>query len=223
MAGEAMPTTHWTMVSQATSATDPQARASLEELCRRYWSPVYAFLRHKGHDPEDALDLTQGFFERVLDPSFLAGADRNKGKFRTFLHTALQRYVNDQRKLAKAQKRGAAIDIVSFDTSHAERHCGSVTSATLNPDEAFERQWQIEQLEQAKARVKARMARNDRTERYCALQHLLTERPEPGEFARIAADLGLSEKATRLTVDRMRRMLEQELRRAVAEETSTAS
>jgi len=221
MAGDSMPTTHWTMVLQATSPSDPQARASLEQLCERYWRPVFAYLCRRGHDPDDALDFTQGFFERVLEPNFLGGVDRSKGTFRSFLLIALRRHVNDERKMANAKKRGRGIDFVPLDATDAVLSIEA--SSNLSPDEAFDRQWQVEQLEQAKARVKARMIKNDRAERYRALHHLLTEKPEPGEYEKLAPQLGLTEKATRLTVDRMRRMLEQELRAVVSEETHASA
>src|SRR5437868_6271618 len=98
-------TTRWTLVRQALSGGDTAAAQALSTLCEAYWYPVYAFIRHSGKGPDDAEDLTQGFFAKLLEKHILAGADREKGRLRTFLLTCVRRYLADEHDRAMAQKR----------------------------------------------------------------------------------------------------------------------
>src|SRR2546427_5730017 len=99
-------TTHWSVVLAAGQTTSPQAEEALEKLCRAYWYPLYAYVRRQGHSPHDAQDLTQGFFARLLEKNWVGAADRQKGKFRSFLLSALNHFLGDQRDRANAVKRG---------------------------------------------------------------------------------------------------------------------
>src|SRR5258708_33484830 len=93
-------TTHWTVVLSAGHDSSPAAGVALEQLCRSYWFPLYAYVRRKGHSPEDAQDLTQEFFARLLEKKLLSRADRQRGRFRTFLLTALQNFIAHEREKA---------------------------------------------------------------------------------------------------------------------------
>jgi len=208
------------MVSQAASLDDPAARASLEKLCERYWPMVYAFARPLTPDAESALDLTQGFFVHLLSPSFLASANRNVGKFRNFLLTALKHYARDEWAKTQRQKRGHGVEFVPFDTAHAEQRCAA--NRATDPEAAFEAQREHELLVAAKARVKERMTKRNRLDRYEALEQLLTEDPSRGAYDQLSQTLGLTPEGTRTTVHRMRAMLEQELRKLAAEETANS-
>src|SRR5882724_12562588 len=97
--------THWSVVLMAGQTSSPQAAEALEKLCRTYWYPLYAYVRRQGHSPHDAQDLTQGFFARLLEKNWLGVADREKGKFRSFLLSVLNHYLGDERDRANAAKR----------------------------------------------------------------------------------------------------------------------
>ena len=113
-------TTHWSVVLAAGQADWPQAANALEGLCRTYWYPLYAYARRRGYGPEDAQDLTQGFFARLLEKNYVQQADRQRGKFRTFLLSALNHFLADEWDRARRLKRGGAQTFVSFDAASAE-------------------------------------------------------------------------------------------------------
>src|ERR1022692_4832085 len=108
-------TTHWSVVLSARQKDSPQSAAALETLCRTYWYPLYAYVRRQGHSPPDAQDLTQGFFDRLLQKEYLKAAARDKGRFRTFLIVALKRFLANEWDRAGAQKRGGGQPLLSLD------------------------------------------------------------------------------------------------------------
>src|ERR1051325_11157386 len=114
-------TTRWSVVLAAQRRTDtPNARVALAALCRDYWYPLYAFVRRKGHSPHDAQDLTQAFFARLLQKNYVAQADRERGRFRTFLLAALTHFLADEWDKGRREKRGGGREIISFDAASAE-------------------------------------------------------------------------------------------------------
>src|SRR4051812_48215810 len=113
-------TTHWSVVVAAGESASPAGDAALAELCRTYWYPLYAFVRRKGHGPHDAQDLTQAFFARLLEKNYVARADRERGRFRTYLLAALTHFLSDEWNRARRQKRGGGREVVSFDAASAE-------------------------------------------------------------------------------------------------------
>ncbi len=118
--GSVFATTHWSVVLAAGQGTDTQASVALEQLCRTYWYPLYAYVRREGHGPEDAQDLTQAFFARLLARKSFAQVDPEKGKFRSFLLASLRHFLCDQRDRAKAVKRGGGAEVLSLDAQEAE-------------------------------------------------------------------------------------------------------
>src|SRR2546422_7461349 len=113
-------TTHWSVVLTAGQCTSPQAAEALEKLCRTYWYPLYAYVRRQGHSPHDAQDLTQGFFARLLEKNWVGVADREKGRFRSFLLSLLNHYLGDERDRGNAAKRGSGKALISLDEQTAE-------------------------------------------------------------------------------------------------------
>src|SRR6266567_650310 len=118
--GKWFATTHWSVVLAAGQTTSSQAEAALEKLCRTYWYPLYVYVRCQGHSPHDAQDLTQGFFARLLEKNWVGVADREKGKFRSFLLSLLNHYLGDERDRAHAAKRGGGKPLISLDEQTAE-------------------------------------------------------------------------------------------------------
>src|SRR6187402_2473598 len=137
-------TTRWSLVLRAADGADGGSRvmnAALEQLCRLYWYPVYVFVRRRGHDEHEAKDLVQGFFAELLEKQYVAQADRERGKFRTFLLTAAGHYIGHQREKARALKRGGGMRLESWDAVPPEDRYRYEPADGDTPELAFERRW----------------------------------------------------------------------------------
>jgi len=145
--GDRFATTHWSMVVSAGRSRSPEASRALATLCENYWFPLYAFVRRSGHTAEDAQDLTQEFFARLLAQRFLAKADRQKGKFRSFLLGTLKHFLADQWDRVRAQKRGGGQTVISFDSLDAEARYRLEPASDLTPERMFEKQWALSLLD----------------------------------------------------------------------------
>ena len=143
----AFPATHWSLVARMQDHNEAGRREALEELCRTYWYPAYAFVRRKGNKPQDAEDLTQGFFLRFIEGDRFAGADPDRGRFRTYLLASLSNYLNDQWDRSRAQKRGGGRVPVSIEASLAEARYNREPRTEESPDELFDRRWALTILE----------------------------------------------------------------------------
>src|SRR5438045_2894304 len=140
-------TTHWSVVLAAGQTTSPQAEAALEKLCQTYWYPLYAYVRRQGHSPHDAEDLTQGFFARLLEKKYVGGAERARGKFRSFLLTALKHFMANEWDRQHAEKRGGFSAVINIDLAGAESRIEWELRDPSQPDVVFERQWATTLLE----------------------------------------------------------------------------
>src|SRR3989441_12288509 len=141
-------TTHWSVVLMAGQADSPQANEALEKLCRTYWYPLYVYVRRQGNSPEDAQDLTQAFFSRLLEKNCFAKADRDRGKFRTFLLGSLKNFLVNEWKRAGRLKRGGDLTFLSIDANVVEDRYAAEPSNETNPVSDFERQWAVTLIEQ---------------------------------------------------------------------------
>ncbi len=137
-------TTHWTVVLAAGRGDSPQADVALEELCRTYWYPLYAYVRRHGHSREDAEDLTQGFFARLLEKNYLEGITNDGGKFRSFLLVALKRFLANEWDRANRQKRGGGVLPLSLDWQDAETRYQITPLDNLSPDKLYDRAWAVD-------------------------------------------------------------------------------
>lgn len=126
-------TTHWSVVLDAGQTNTPHAIEALAELCRTYWYPLYAFVRRKGNSPHDAQDLTQAFFARLLEKNYVARADRERGRFRTYLLAALTHFLADEWDKARRLKRGGDREIISFDAASCSALSAEQTRAPWRP------------------------------------------------------------------------------------------
>lgn len=199
------------MVAEAAGRGD----APLEALCRQYWQPVYAVARLAGNDVETAKDLTQGFFAKLLEKDWLAGADRGKGRFRTFLVTALRRYMTNEWHREHAAKRGGFAETVPLDAALAERL--GTSESGLSPDAVFDRRWALALLDAALLRLAAE------TPDFPLLKDCLTADRGGIDYAGLAARLGATEGAARVAVHRLRKryrtLIRDEVARTVADES----
>jgi RNA polymerase sigma factor (sigma-70 family) len=208
-------TTHWSVVVNARAPDSKTAKAALESLCRAYWYPLYAFVRRLGHSPHDAEDLIQGFFAQCIEKDYLRAADRDKGRFRSFLLLALKRFLANEWDRARTRKRGGDRQIISLDAE--ERYAAEPTEA-LSPDKLFERRWALTLLENVLAKLKAEQTAAGRLAIFTELQPVLTSRGTL--YADLAKRLGLTESAVKVAVHRLRQryreLLEQEIANTVS-------
>ena len=207
--------TRWTLVAVANSSDDASARAALEELCGAYWMPLYAWVRRRGHSREDAKDLTQAFFARLLEKDYLQAADREKGKFRTFLLTAMQRFLANEWRDRQRLKRGGGADHVAFDTSVAETlYAGSGDGES--PEQMFDRRWAMTLLENTLERVRGEFTEAGKGEDYEVMAPCLTAARGEINYAELATKLGANPGAARVAIHRLRRRFRDLFREEVA-------
>jgi len=214
--GDRFATTHWSMVVNAGGGRSPEASRALATLCENYWFPLYAFVRRAGYSAEDAQDLTQEFFVRLLDKHFLAAADRKKGRFRTFLLTAVKRFLANEHDRVRAQKRGGGQRIVSLEGLEPETRYRREPADTLTPEQIFEQQWALTLLDQVLAQLQAEMTAGNKASLFDALKGHLTGGQAAG-YAATAARLGMTEGAVKVAAHRLRRRYRELLRDEIAQ------
>lgn len=195
------------------------AQNALAALCRTYWPPLYAYVRRRGQSAHDAQDLTQAFFARLLERGWIQRADPDKGRFRTFLLTALQRFLSDEWDRARALKRGGALPPVSLDALEADYQSAAAT--TLSADRLYDRQWALALLDRTLQRLEAECARAGRADEFAHLKPFLTADREELHYADVARAAGLTEGAARVAVHRLRRQYRRLFREEIAQTVDT--
>jgi len=204
-AASRFPTTHWSCIAAAGGADSALARDALAELCRAYWYPLYALVRRLGHDPEAALDLTQGYFARLLEKDVLAAADRGKGRFRAFLRTDCGFFLADRRDHDRRQKRGGTATPVSIDARDAEGRYRVEPADDLTPERLFDRAWALTMLDRVLEQLAAEYSAANRGPQFERLHVVLTEGAGSVPYATLAAQLGTTEAAVQQAVRRLRK------------------
>lgn len=214
-------TTHWSVVLAAGCSNDPRATEALEHLCRTYWRPLYLFVRNSGYDEETAKDLTQAFFERLLQKDYVKEADPARGRFRSFLLAALKHFLANQWDRTKAVKRRGRFQFVPLDSPVAEAELPSWQGGGLDPEQLFERHWAMTLLEQVDRELEADQVAGGKGRLFSALQVYLTGDTERPPYAATASQLGMSVEAVRKAVERLRERYGQLLRQSVAQTVSS--
>ncbi len=214
-------TTHWSVVLRASEDT-PQARSALEQLCRVYWYPLYAHVRRRGHSPEDAQDLTQEFWARLIERNWLARADQNKGRFRTFLLTAMERFLKDERQKARALKRGGGRLPLPLELESGETRYGTEPADARTPEQAFERRWAVALLDETLRQLEAEYRADGKGGWFAALRPCLLGQGELVKFDKLGEQLGLSEGAVKVAVHRLRQRYRERLRAEIAHTVASA-
>jgi RNA polymerase sigma-70 factor (ECF subfamily) len=210
-------TTHWSVVLAAGQTGSEAQAAALEKLCQAYWYPLYAYIRRRGHGPEDAQDLTQEFFLRLIEKNWLHGVAREGAKFRSFLLTMVKGFLANAHDRAQAAKRGGGRTIVPLDPQDAEDRFTHEPSTTETPENIFERRWALAVLDEALHRLRLAAGAADKARHFEQLQPFLSREPEEGEYATLAAGLGLSAGAVGVAVHRLRQRYRETLRATVAD------
>jgi RNA polymerase sigma factor, sigma-70 family len=213
-------TTRWSVVlSCADSETDEgKAHAALAELCTIYWRPVFAFISRQGHSVPDAQDFTQEFFAKVLKGRLLQSADRNKGRFRSLLLTALKRFLHDEGDKRDAHKRGGDLCFVSWDDwmTEAPSHLSIPERESWSPERIFDVRWAATVAERALRQLGDECEKHGRRRVFDVLSSCLTAEREDVSYTRFASALGLRETAVKSLVHRLRDRYRTLLREEVA-------
>ena len=214
-------TTHWSLVDAAKGdeASQTRAREALEELCRTYWYPLYAFVRSRGYSAIDAQDLTQAFFARIIETCGFASADRKRGRFRSYLLGAMKHFLANEWHRGQTQKRGGQVQFIEWDALDPEGRYAGASEQSDNPEHLFDREWALETITGALQELRDEMAKAGKSEQFEALKGSLTgEDEQPRE--EIAARLGMSEGAVKVALHRLRRRYSKLLRASIAETVS---
>jgi RNA polymerase sigma factor (sigma-70 family) len=208
-------TTPWTEVLLAREQQAPGAHEALEHLCRLYWYPLYAHIRHSVTDPHNAEDLTQEFFRLLIEKNYLGAVDRQRGKFRSFLLVAVKRFLINAHKHDTRLKRGGGQTMVSLDVELAESRFHAELASGLSPEQIFERRWAQTVLDQVAARLREEYAGTGKSAIYEALSKFLTHESTFGDYSEIATRLGMTHSAVAVAVHRLRQRYRQLVREAV--------
>ncbi len=214
--GSVFVTTHWSVVLEAGRKDTSQAMGALEQLCRVYWYPLYAYIRRRGYAPPDAQDLTQEFFARLLERKWLARADQTKGRFRTFLLHALERFLANEWDKARALKRGGGQKLVPLEFETGETRYRAEPPDVRTPEQTFERRWAVALLSEVMQRLEANYGQEGKAELFAALQPCLVGDREGLPYPQLAQELGLKEGAVRVAVHRLRQRYRELLRAEIA-------
>ncbi len=210
-------TTRWTMVLNAAGGSAPQAERALEEICQVYWFPLYAYIRRRGHSAEDAEDLTQEFFRRLLEHNWIADADREKGKLRAFLITALKRFMAKEWRRASAQKRGDGQRLLPLDSSIAEGRYASTVTPGDDAEALFDREWALTLLDLTVKHLENEYADGGKAELFTKLKDGLVMSHEALSYPSLAKELAMTEGAVRVAVHRMRKRFRELYRQEIAQ------
>jgi RNA polymerase sigma-70 factor (ECF subfamily) len=210
-------TTHWSVVLQAGRPDSPEAAQALDEVCRVYWYPLYAYARRQGFDVPTAQDLTQEFFARLLEKNYVGIADRKRGKFRWFLITAFKCFLANEWDRARAQKRGGGTGTLSLDQMTAEERYRNEPADTLTADQLYDWRWALDLIGRARQRLREEYSSAGKSERWIQLEPFLSSGPASNAYASIAEKLGLSEAAVRQEAHRFKKRFGLLLRQEVAQ------
>jgi RNA polymerase sigma-70 factor (ECF subfamily) len=215
--GDIFATTHWTVVLAAGKRSTPQSDRALEELCRAYWFPLYAYVRRRGQTKEDAEDLTQAFFARFLEKNYLASLSAERGRFRAFLLVSLKHFLANEWDKARCQKRGGGVTPLSLDWQTADTQFQIADPTEPSPDKAFDREWAMALLAKVIERLRAECEADGRGKQFAELKIFLTSGKGERLYADAARALGLDEGAVRVAVHRLRKRYRQLLRDEIAQ------
>lgn len=214
-------TTHWNVVLVAGDSQHPEAFAALEHLCRAYWRPLYFFVRRTGHPYDDARDLTQGFFEHLLQNKSIAVADPNRGRFRSFLLTSLKHFLAHERERTTALKRGGGQPVISLDELALEERDVLEPADSRTPEAIFNQRWASQQIDAAVNRLRDDYANTGKIALFDLLKDYVWGEHNTFTLAEIATRLDLTEEAVKKSVQRLRQRFRDCLRAEIARTVAT--
>jgi RNA polymerase sigma-70 factor (ECF subfamily) len=216
----AFATTHWTIVLQA-QGDSPAAQEALERLCRTYWRPIYGFVRRQGVGPEEAEDLTQGFFALLLERKDLSSVRKEKGRLRSYLLASVKNFLVDERRRAMAIKRGKGDRPIPLEELSGDERSEMEPADPVTAEMIYERRWASTVLERALSRLQDEYAGTRNAALFDSLTQLLPDEPGAPSRADIAAQLGMTENALTQAFHRFRRRYQSLLREEIAHTVAT--
>ena len=197
-------TTHWSLVVEAADRGSPASAEALEVLCRNYWVPLYHYVRRRTPNIDEAHDLTQEFFARLLEKNYLAAAQPERGRFRAFLLTAFKHFLSHEWEKARTHKRGGGRPKFSLDFSGSDSHHAVEPSAGVTPEEAYDREWAMTLLAGVLESLQEEFARDGKRAEFNELKGFLTGGDPGRTYADAARELGSSEAAVKMAVHRLK-------------------
>jgi RNA polymerase sigma factor (sigma-70 family) len=209
-------TTRWTMVfACADDENSLRAHEALANLFQIYWYPLYAYVRRRGYGEQDAEDLVQSFCLHLQEKQALAKADRERGKFRTFLLSSLQNFLANERERAQAQKRGGGREFIRLDAEEADARYRLEPAHSVTPEVLFEKRWAHALLEQTLTNLRTDFVSRGKERLFDALSSFLTSDLRETSYQSAATQLGLPLSAIKTTVHRLRRDYREKLREEI--------
>jgi RNA polymerase sigma factor (sigma-70 family) len=209
------PTTRWTLVVAAGDPHRKEARSALVSLCESYWYPLYAYLRRRGYPADQAQDLTQEFFIRLLEGRYLDRADPEKGRFRSFLLTSLKFFVADEEDRQRASKRGGGM-VVPLEFSSGEERYQREPAHDETPERIFERRWALSVLDRVVEKLRDEFVQHGRPEHFERLKVFLLGQSD-APYAALAHELNTSAGALKVAIHRLRKRYRELFRQEIAD------
>ena len=213
-------TTHWSVVLEA-QGESPAAQEALEDLCRTYWRPIYGFVRREGARPEEAKDITQGFFALILERKDFSSVRQEKGRLRSFLLAALKHFMANERRDAATLKRGGGRTLLPLDEAESYDVSDFDRSDVLSADLLYDRKWAFTVLDRVFARLREESQGSANTPLLERLNTLLSDEPDRPSQAEIGREFGMTENAVKQAFHRLRQRYRQLLREEVAHTVAT--
>jgi DNA-directed RNA polymerase specialized sigma24 family protein len=192
------------------------SQEALERLCSVYWYPIYAYIRQIGHKPEDAEDLAQGFFYELLKKNYFRAAQRGRGKFRSFLLVSLKYFLENERDLHMAKKRGGGVPLTSLDEETAEERYGKEPVSEESPEKLFDQRWACTVLQQVQACLEKEYRAQDKLQVYDRLKAFLSEETEMHDYDKLGAELQMRPNSIAVAVHRLRHRYRELVREEIA-------
>lgn len=215
-------TTHWSVVVSAGRADSEEAFRALERLCRTYWYPLFAYVRRRGYAEDPAKDLTQAFFAQVISRKYVADADPERGRFRTFLLTSLDHFLANEWHRGQTQRRGGGVEFISLNYVREQESHMPDPGHDLTPERIFEKRW----AEAVLARVLTALRHEfdgANVKRFDVLKRFLTEDKGAQSYAEAARALSLTESAVKSAIHRLRQRWRELMRQEIAQTLNTAN
>lgn len=209
-------TTHWSLVLAAGRRETVESNSALERLCKLYWPPLYAYVRRRVPDLHEAQDLTQAFFERLLDRDYLATADPQRGRFRAFLLTAFKHFLSKEWEKLKSQKRGSGRAPMPLDFQSADSRISIEPASGLTAEQIYDRQWAVTLLGQIMERLENEFVQSGKAKQFAVLKEFIIGE-HSGTYNDAASELNMTEGATKMAASRMRRRYRELLREEIAQ------
>ena len=209
--------TRWSVVLVAGHRSSPDSQRALESLCAAYWYPLYAYVRRRVADINDAQDLTQAFFAELLAKNYVGSAKAERGRFRAFLLTSLKHFLSKEWERAKAQKRGGGKPPIPLDFESADSRCRIEPVSELTAEQLYDREWAVMLLGQVMQHLEDEFVRSGRKQQFDELKAFLIGQHAGITYSGVGVKLGLTEAAAKMAAHRLRRCYRELLREEIAQ------